>query len=46
MDVSRKLQGCLKGVLGNFKGISRKFQGCFMKVSWKRKLHGYFKGVS
>ena len=22
------------------------FQGCLMKVSWERKFHGYFKGVS
>ena len=26
--------------------VSRKFQGCFMKVSWKKKFQGCFKGVS
>ena len=30
----------------SFEGVSRKFQGCFMKVFWKRKFQGCFKGVS
>ena len=46
MDVSRKLQGRLRVFLGCFKGVSRKFQGCFMKVSWKKKFQGCFMGVS
>ena len=59
MKVSRKIEGCLEEVLkvfqGNFKGLqrsfnvlSRKFQGCFMKISGRRKFQGcfmIFKGV-
>ena len=30
---------------GSFKGVSRKYQGCFIKVSFKRKFQGCFKGV-
>ena len=30
----------------HFKGLSRKFQGGFMKVSWKRKFQGGFQNVS
>ena len=31
---------------GSFNVVSRKFQGCFLKISRKRKHQGCFKGVS
>ena len=43
MKVTRKIGGCFEGVLRVFQ---EKSQGFFMKVSWKRKFQGCFKGVS
>ena len=41
-------QGSFKGLKRSFKVVSRKFRGCFMKVSRRWKFQGFFmifKGV-